>query len=133
MRSSHATFAKGGFDFEAGISAMHARLANGELRVYRHLTDWFSEYRMYHRKEDGLVNKINDDLMSATRILVMGIHTAREMEGGWDGFHAGEPRGSKPRMCNGLDFDLFTGRGPEAPRDPRRGPRLARGLDFDLT
>jgi len=54
------------------------------------LTDLFTEYRMYYRKEDGLLNKINGDLMSATPILRMGIHTAREMEGSWDGLHAGE-------------------------------------------
>ena len=35
MRSVHTTFPKGGFDFEAGISALYARLANEQwLKVY---------------------------------------------------------------------------------------------------
>jgi phage terminase large subunit-like protein len=46
MLPTHATFIGGGFDFEAGIAAMATRLANGKLRVAKHLRDWFDEYRM---------------------------------------------------------------------------------------
>jgi hypothetical protein len=46
----------------------HADL-NGEraLQVFKHLTDWFDEYRLYHRKDGRRVHKGGDDLMSATR------------------------------------------------------------------
>jgi hypothetical protein len=91
MLPTHATFPNGGFDFEAGISAMAIRLADGKLRVARHLHEWFGEYRMYHRGEDGLVNKINDDLISATRILCMSIRRAAEFDNHRPGFRPGMP------------------------------------------
>ena len=108
MLGEHATFEKGGFDFEAGISLMHQRLANSKLRVYRNLTDWFTEYRMYHRV-GGLVNKINDDLMSATRILCMAIRKAREPSDHRPGYREGVRYQRQPQqtMAKGLDFDLF--------------------------
>jgi phage terminase large subunit-like protein len=90
MLPDHATFEKGGFDFEAGLSLMHGRLASSKLRVAAHLTEWFQEYRMYHRV-GGLVNKINDDLMSATRILCMSIRKAKEMDNHRPWFQPGEP------------------------------------------
>jgi hypothetical protein len=42
---------------------MPMRMRDGRLKVTPHLADWFDEYRGYHRK-DGLIVKINDDLMS---------------------------------------------------------------------
>jgi hypothetical protein len=38
--------------------------------VFRGLSDWFEEYRLYHRK-DGLIVKLADDLLSATRYALM--------------------------------------------------------------
>lgn len=69
----------GGFGFEAGIMDMERRLSEGRLKVARHLSDWFDEYRMYHR-EDGKVVKVDDDLMSATRILLMMLRHAKTAE-----------------------------------------------------
>ena len=115
MLPEHATFEKGGFDFEAGISLMYQRLANSKLRVYRHLAEWFTEYRMYHRI-GGLVNKINDDLMAATRILCMSIRKAKTFDDHRPGYRIDNPnyyaRPSNPRHEQRTaknDWDIWTG------------------------
>src|SRR5262249_14780513 len=66
----------GSFKLENGLDEMDRRLASGRLKVAAHLTEWFDEYMGYHRK-DGLVVKEDDDLMSATRQLVMDIRYAK--------------------------------------------------------
>lgn len=76
MRPVHAQFADGGNSFEAGIQDMDRRHETGRLKVAAHLSEWFDEYAGYHRK-DGLVVKIDDDLMSATRQLVMDMRFAK--------------------------------------------------------
>jgi hypothetical protein len=43
--------------------------------VFAHLGDWFEEFRLYHRK-DGKVVKEADDLMAATRYLIMMLRYA---------------------------------------------------------
>ena len=55
---------------EAGIADMLTRMQTQRFKVFAHLTDWFSEFRLYHRK-DGRVVKQMDDLLSATRYGVM--------------------------------------------------------------
>jgi phage terminase large subunit-like protein len=120
MMGTHATLPRGGFDTEAGVALMAQRFRDGRLKVARHLSDWFSEYRAYHRKEDGLINKINDDLMSATRILVMQIRSAKEIDDHRPGFDPNVPyrRPQGPqggsRFTRGTDenepIDVFTGR-----------------------
>lgn len=52
---------------EAGIAGMLDRMLTGRFYVMAHLTEWFEEFRTYHRK-DGIVVKKRDDLMSATRV-----------------------------------------------------------------
>jgi len=49
------------------------------LKVFAHLQDWFEEFRLYHRK-DGLVVKMTDDLMSATRYGMMMRRFAKTQE-----------------------------------------------------
>jgi len=92
---------------------------------------------MYHRGEDGLVNKINDDLMSATRILCMQIRSAREFEDHRPGFQPGVPY-RRPHQQQyaigsanhpGGEFDLWTGRRTS---DGGGGGIPTRGRDFDL-
>jgi phage terminase large subunit-like protein len=56
----------GGNSVEAGIIEMLDRMQTGRLKVFKHLNDWFEEFRMYHRK-DGKIVKLDDDLLSATR------------------------------------------------------------------
>jgi hypothetical protein len=48
---------------------MLTRMRDGRFKVSAHLTDWFEEFRSYHRK-DGIIVKLSDDLLSATRIAV---------------------------------------------------------------
>lgn len=52
---------------EAGIAEVYGRLSTGRLKVARHLSDWFDEYRLYRRNEKGKIIKENDHLMDATR------------------------------------------------------------------
>jgi hypothetical protein len=54
---------------------MLIRMESGRFKVFKHLSDWFEEFRLYHRK-DGKVFKENDDLMSATRYAVMMLRYA---------------------------------------------------------
>jgi hypothetical protein len=67
----------GGYGVEAGITDLLSRMQTGRFKVFKHLNDWFQEYRMYHRK-DGLIVKQHDDLMSATRIGVMMLRFAKQ-------------------------------------------------------
>lgn len=65
-----ATFPDGSNGLEAGVTEMLDRMQTGRLLVFDHLADWFEEFNLYHRKE-GLIVKLNDDLMSATRYAMM--------------------------------------------------------------
>lgn len=65
---------------EAGLAEMLMRMETGRLKVYKHLSDWFEEFRLYHRKE-GRVVKEFDDLMSASRYGMMCIGFAAPIEG----------------------------------------------------
>jgi len=59
-----------------GIQDMLIRMQLGRFKVFKHLADWFEEFRLYHRK-DGRVHKEGDDLMSATRYALMMLRHAR--------------------------------------------------------
>lgn len=60
---------------EAGIAEMLERMQTGRLKVAKHLIDWFDEFRLYHR-EDGKIVKEYDDMLSATRYLIMMLRYA---------------------------------------------------------
>lgn len=79
MHHDHATHKAGGFGTEAGITDMLERMETGRFKVFASLGEWFEEFRLYHRK-DGLIVKLRDDLMSATRIGVMMLRIARKPE-----------------------------------------------------
>lgn len=70
MAGVHAQFDDGSVSVEAGLADMLIRMESGRFKVLKRLTDWFDEYRLYHRK-DGRVHKEGDDLMSATRYAIM--------------------------------------------------------------
>lgn len=70
MLRNRATFDDGSAGVEAGLAEMLMRMQTMRLRVFAHLSDWFEEFRLYHRK-DGLVVKQGDDLMAATRYALM--------------------------------------------------------------
>jgi len=78
MLDEHATFPDGGLSTETGILQMEERMTTGRYKVASHLTDWFEEYRNYHRK-DGLIVKKADDLMSASRIGIMMLRAAKRI------------------------------------------------------
>lgn len=66
---------------EAGIAAVWSRLSTGRLKIARHLTDVFDEYRLYRRDENGRVVKEKDHYMDALRYYVMsGIRRGKPVE-----------------------------------------------------
>lgn len=70
---------EGGNSREDGIQAMLTAMQTGRFKVAKHLTEWFQEFRMYHRK-DGMIVALNDDLMSATRYAFQSRRFARVKE-----------------------------------------------------
>ncbi len=56
---------------EAGIYQVWTRMSTGRLKVFRSLTPWLNEFRIYRRDQNGKVVKENDHLMDATRYLIM--------------------------------------------------------------
>ena len=52
------------------------RMNSGRFKVFKHLNDWFEEFRLYHRR-DGKVFKEGDDLLAATRYALMMLRYAR--------------------------------------------------------
>jgi phage terminase large subunit-like protein len=56
---------------EAGLLEMWQMFSTGRIKVFSSLQDWFMEYRLYRRDEDGDVVKENDHLMDATRYLIL--------------------------------------------------------------
>jgi phage terminase large subunit-like protein len=67
-----------GNSLEASVADVLNRMETGRFKVFRHLTKWFGEYRMYHRVE-GKIVAMDDDLMSATRYLMMCLQQSRTM------------------------------------------------------
>jgi hypothetical protein len=57
---------KGSNSIEEGLMAMLQAVEGGKFKVFSTLSDWFEEFRMYHRKDNKVV-PLRDDLMSATR------------------------------------------------------------------
>ena len=102
MQSDHAKFEDGGYSTEAGILEMDQRIQTGRLKVASHLSAWFEEFRGYHRK-DGLIVKLRDDLMSATRIGIMDRRNFKLCT-------LGRQKDRQKRSGDmGIDFDPWTG------------------------
>lgn len=70
MTAERATFVDGSNGVEAGIMDMLERMQTGRWKVFSTCGAWFSEFRLYHRK-DGVIVKIKDDVMSASRYALM--------------------------------------------------------------
>lgn len=63
---------------ESGIYEVWQRLSTGRLKVFKSMSNWLFEFRLYRRDEKGHIVKSNDHLMDATRYLVMsGIERAK--------------------------------------------------------
>lgn len=103
MCDSHATFEDGGYGTEAGVLEMDERMKTGRFKVARHLSDWFEEYRFYHRKK-GLIVKVKDDIMSATRIGVMAKRFGKAVQLG------SRKKQHRPYDPGRDEWDIFSGR-----------------------
>jgi hypothetical protein len=79
MLPMHAQFDDGSISVAAGVSEILTRMQDGRFKVFRHLEDWFSEFRNYHRK-DGVIVAELDDLMSATRYGVVMLRFAEAVK-----------------------------------------------------
>jgi len=58
------------------VQEMYDRMTTGRYKVAKHLKEWWEEFRIYHRK-DGQIVKLQDDLMSASRVGVMAKRYAK--------------------------------------------------------
>ena len=107
MRSTHATFPAGGFDFGAGVDEMELRFASKRLLIASHLVEAFDEYQGYHRV-NGVVNKIDDDILSAIRVGMMDIRYAKSMHE-FRGFQGVRPvmAAADSGQAANVDFDVF--------------------------
>lgn len=65
MLPTHSTWPDGGYGVEPAIQEINDRIMTGRFKVSAHLTDWFEEYRLYHR-DNGLIVAERDDILSAT-------------------------------------------------------------------
>jgi phage terminase large subunit-like protein len=102
MLSEHAKFPDGANSTEVGIMEMQERFLGNKLKVFASCSEWFDEYRFYHRK-DGLIVKLNDDLMSGTRIGIMAKRFAKAVL-----FYNANPDGSaKVAVAKDVDIDPF--------------------------
>ena len=64
---------------EAGIYQVLDRLATGRLKVFKTLTNFRTEIRLYRRDEKGHVIKVNDHLCDSLRYLCLsGLEVARQ-------------------------------------------------------
>ena len=77
MLDEHATHASGGMGIEAGITEMLERMQTGRFKVFRGQEQWMEEFR-YYRREEGLIVKERDDLISSTRYAIMMRRSARQ-------------------------------------------------------
>jgi len=66
---------KGGNSVEEGIMSMLQKMEDNKFKVFSTLSDWWEEFRMYHRKA-GKIVPFRDDLMSATRYAAMATRFA---------------------------------------------------------
>ena len=76
-------------------------MTSGRFKVAAHLSQWFEEFRLYHRK-DGQIVKEHDDLMSATRIAIMMKRFAQ-----WVPLGGGTGMKRRQEVADGVDFPLF--------------------------
>lgn len=75
MLHEKATFPDGGNGVEAGVMEMLDRMQTGRWKVFETCGGWLGEFRLYHRK-DGLIVKLKDDRISASRYAMMMIRHA---------------------------------------------------------
>jgi hypothetical protein len=60
MLHQHAQFEDGSVSVEAGLMEMLSRMETGRFKVFQDLNDWFEEFRLYDRKDGGVVKERDD-------------------------------------------------------------------------
>lgn len=105
MLDTHAKFESGGYSTEAGVMEMLSRMRSDRFKVAANCIEWQEEFAGYHR-DQGLIVKTNDDLLSATRIGVMQLRSAKPVALG----STRRDRSGQQQIAAGTDFDPFTGR-----------------------
>jgi phage terminase large subunit-like protein len=56
---------------EAGLYQVWQMLSTNKLKVFKSLVNWFAEFRIYRRDENGKIVKDKDHLMDCTRYIIM--------------------------------------------------------------
>jgi len=82
---------------------MEIRFASGRLKIASHLTDVLDEYVGLHRV-NGLIHKVDDDLLSAIRIACMDLRFAKPLG------PSGSFARNEQKVAKNVDFDVFTGK-----------------------
>lgn len=103
MLGEHGTWPDGGNSTEAGVLELDERMQTGRFKVAEHLTEFFEEYRLYHR-DKGKIVKLKDDILSAVRTGVMMKRYARPVPLGEKRI---QRKGPNDGIADGLDFDVF--------------------------
>lgn len=57
----------------AGLMEVWSRMTSGRLKIFGTLPNWFGEFRVYQRGEDGKILPTPDHLMDCTRYLCRGV------------------------------------------------------------
>ena len=94
MLGSHAKWPDGGNGVEAGLMLILKRMQTKRFKVFKHLNDFWQEFRLYHRK-DGKIVKEKDDLLDAVRYAVMMLRFAEAPEIYDDDFRELETDGNR--------------------------------------
>lgn len=61
---------------DAGLLHVYQRLSTGRLKIFGSLRNFWSEYVLYRRNDNGKIVKEMDHLMDALRYLIMGLEHA---------------------------------------------------------
>lgn len=142
MLPAPARWEDGSVSTERGVAEILSRMRTNRFKVASTLREWFEEFSEYHRK-DGLIVKVRDDLMSATRIGIMDLRRARQGPIGplpafGRRFKPGEGGDNQEAFRRRSEFDIWTGEAPEHPPGSNawaaglRDPRLGRGRIPDI-
>lgn len=75
MLPERAQFDDGSIGVEPGLQIMLDRMTKGQFKVFAGCEPWLEEYRIYHRK-DGVIHKVRDDAIDASRYGVMSLRFA---------------------------------------------------------
>lgn len=76
LLAERATFSDGSSGVEAGLMIMLDRMQTGRFKIFDTCTEFFEEFRLYHRDE-GRVVKEYDDVLCAARHIIMCLRYAQ--------------------------------------------------------